>query len=122
MRAPRPQQTVGEDMAAFGIGTKLYLVDGQEIGAHPLGHRLYGADPILGARRHDPFLAGDQRHDRRAADRDDLVIDLARQQPQGQPDHTGPVSQHTLDGIMGLPGIGRPENGRDPGLPGHVFL
>ena len=60
------QQPVGEDMAALGIGTELDLVDGEEIGADLGGHRLDRADPVLRPLGHDPFLAGDKRHDRRA--------------------------------------------------------
>ncbi len=44
---------------------------------------------------------------------DDLVVDLARQQPQRQADNAGRMRQHPLDGEMGLAGIGRPENGGD---------
>ena len=114
MQAPRTQQPVGEDMAAFRIGAKLDLVHGQKIDAHAFGHRFNGADPILGARRHDAFFARDQRHDRGAACADDLVIDLARQQAQRQADDPGPVPQHPFDGVMRLAGIRRPEDRRDP--------
>ena len=50
----------------------------------------------------------------------DLVVDLAREQPQRQPDHAGGMRQHPLDGEMGLAGIGRAENGGDarPALAG----
>ena len=44
-----------------------------------------------------------------------LVVDLARQQPQRQPDHAGRMRQHALDGEMGLAGIGRAQHGRDAG-------
>ena len=74
-------------MAAFGIGAKLDFIDCHEIGAHTVRHRLDRADPVLGAGRHDPFLARDQRHNRRATSGNDLVIDLARQQAQRQADH-----------------------------------
>ena len=113
MRAPRPQQPVGKDMAAFRVGTQLDFVHGQEICAHPLGHRLDGADPVLRARRHDAFLARDQRHHRRPPDCDDAVIDLARQQPQRQADDPGAMAQHALDGIVGLARVGRAKDGRN---------
>ena len=38
---------------------------------------------------------------------DALVVDLAREQPQRQPDHAGRMRQHALDGEMGLAGVGR---------------
>ena len=102
-------------MAAFGIGTKLDFVDSDEISPHAFGHRLDGADPILGARRHDPFFARDQRHDRRAANGNDLVIDLARQQTQRQTDHTGSVPQHTFDRVMGFTCVRRAKYGHYSG-------
>ena len=46
---------------------------------------------------------------------DDLVVDLARQQPQRQADHAGGMRQHPLDREMGLAGVGRPEHGGDAG-------
>ena len=110
MLPARPQQTVCEHMPPFRIGAELNFVDGQKIDAHPFGHRLDGADPILGARRHDSLFAGDQRHNRRAPLGHDAVIDLARQQAQRQTDHAGAIAQHPLDGVMGLARIGRAEN------------
>ena len=67
MQAARVQQPVGEDMAAFGIGAKLDLVDRQEVGAITSGIASTVADPVCGAFGHDALLAGDQRHHRRAA-------------------------------------------------------
>ncbi len=113
------QQAVGEDMAAFGIGTKLDLVDGQKVGAGAFGHRLDRRHPVLRALGHDPLLAGDERHHRRPAQGDDPVIDLARQQAQRQADHAGAVGQHPLDRVMGLAGIGGPEDRGDPRLRCH---
>ncbi len=45
------------------------------------------------ARWRDLFLAGDQRHGRRAAPFDHPLIDLARQQPQRQADHSRRVTR-----------------------------
>jgi hypothetical protein len=42
-----------------------------------------------------------------------VMINLARQQPQGQADHARRMAQHALDGEMGLTGIGRAEHGGD---------
>ena len=49
------------------------------------------------------------------------VLELARsgipapaQQPQRQPDDPRPVRQHPFDGVMGLAGVGRPKDRRDP--------
>ena len=44
---------------------------------------------------------------------DDLVVDLAREQPERQPDNADVMREHALDGEMGLAGIGRPEHGGD---------
>ena len=115
-----PQQAIREHMAALGIGTKLDLVDADEITAHALGHRLDRADPVLRAWRYDPLLASDKRHNRRPARGDDLVIDLARQKPQRQSDHTGTIAQHPVDGVVGLACVGRAENRRNPRMSGHV--
>ena len=113
MQPPRVQQAFGEHMATLGIGAKLYFVDGDEIGAQPLRHRLDRADPVLRALRHDPLFAGDQRHDARPAQGDDPVIDLARQKTQRQPDDSRAMRQHPFDGVVSLARIRRAENGRD---------
>ena len=42
-----------------------------------------------------------------------LVVDLAREQPQRQPDHARGMRQHPLDGEVGLAGVGRPEHRGD---------
>ena len=114
-RAARPQQAVGENMAAFRVGTELDFVDGYEIGTHAFGHRLDRADPILGARGHDPFFARDKRHDRRPANGDDLVINLAREQTQRQANDTGPVAQHTFNRVMRFTCVRRAQYGHDSG-------
>ena len=50
--------------------------------------------------------------DRLGADAlDELVVDLAREQPQRQADDAGRMREHALDGEMRLAGIGRPEHG-----------
>ena len=52
---------------------------------------------------------------------DALVVDLARQQPQRQPDDSRRMAEHPLDGEMGLAGIGRPKHGGDARAAGtHV--
>ncbi len=120
MQAARVQQPVGKDMAALRIGAKLDLIDGQKIRADIGGHRFDRADPIGRAVGHDPFLARDQRHDGRATDRDDAIIDLARQQPQRQADHACAVGQHPFNGVVGFAGIRRSENRGDRAVWGHI--
>ena len=117
--APAPvQHAVGEDVAALEIGGELDFVDGEECDVEIARHRLDGRDPEARIGRLDLLLAGDER-DRIGADPlDGAVIDLARQQPQRQPDHPGRMRQHPLDGEMGLPGIGRTEHGGDAGATG----
>ncbi len=78
-------------------------------------HRLDGGNPEARVRRLDLLLAGDQRDVVGADPVDDLVVDLARQQPQRQPDHAGRMAEHPLDGEMGLAGVGRAEHGGDAG-------
>ncbi len=107
------QDAVGEDVAAFEIGRDLDFIDREKRDVEIPRHRLDGGDPeprILGL---DLLFAGDQRHRIHAGAVGDLVVDLARQQPQRQPDHAGGMRQHPLDREMGLAGIGRPEHGGD---------
>ena len=78
-------------------------------------HRLDRRHPEARVRRLDLLFAGDERDVLRADPVDDLVVDLARQQPQRQADHAGGMRQHPLDGEMGLAGVGRPEHGGDAG-------
>ena len=59
------------------------------------------------------FLAGDQGRRRPALLGYDAVVDLTRQQPQGQSDRPGAVAEHALDREMGLAGIGGAEDGGD---------
>ena len=113
--AARIQQAVGEDMAAFRIGAKLDLVDGEKRRAQIERHRLDRADEILCLRRHDLFFACDERTYFRALDAHDAVIDLARQQAQRQADHAGFVGQHALDGEEGLAGVGGAQDRRHLG-------
>ncbi len=101
-------------MAALGIGTKLDFINRNEIGTDFLWHRLDRADPILRAIRDNPFFPGDKRHTRGATLRHDPVIDLARQKPQRQANHPGPVAQHAFNRVMRFAGIGRPEDRRYP--------
>ena len=106
-------------MAALGVGAELNFIDGQKIAAHPLGHGLDRAYPIGRAIGHDTLFARHQRHHRRAAQRHDLVIDLARQQAQRQANDAGAMCQHPLDCIMGLAGVGWPKDRRYPRILGH---
>ncbi len=111
----RMQQPVGEDMAALRIGAELDLVDHQAGDRDVQRHRLDGADVKARRPGDDLLLARDQRHLVGAAQLDDPVIDLARQQAQRQADHAGFVGQHAFDGEMGLAGIGGPQDGGDFG-------
>ena len=112
------EHAVGEDVAAFEIGAELHLVDGEEGDVEIARHRLDGRHPVARIRRLDLLLAGDERDRLGAHARRDLVVDLARQQPQRQPDDAGGMAEHALDGEMGLAGIGRPEHGGDAGAAG----
>ena len=119
------QDAVGEDMATFGIGAQLRLVqrDKGEI-AEAAGHRsgfpaatdrhgFGGAEEIARARWHDLFFAGDEGDLLRALDRDDAVIDFARQQAQRKAHHAARMAAHALDGEMGLAGIGGAQHSGD---------
>jgi hypothetical protein len=107
----RMQQSMGEDVAALGVGAELDLVDGEELDPAVERHRLDRAHPIARRQRHDLFFAGDQRDVARAARLDHAVVDLARQQPQRQADHAGRMAEHALDRQMRLASVGGAENG-----------
>ena len=69
-------------MAALGIGAELRLVERDE-GEVAVGRHASAVQRILArVRRHDLLLAGEQRDLRLALDRDDAVIDLAREQAE----------------------------------------
>ena len=79
------QHAVGEDVAALEIGAELHLVDRKEGDIKVARHRLDGRDPIARAWRLDLLLAGHEGDRVGAQPLDDLVVDLAREQPQRQP-------------------------------------
>ena len=101
-------------MPPVRVAAKLDFIHRHEIRADLQRHRLDRTDPISGAVRYDAFFAGHQRHDRRSALCHDPVIDFTRQQAQRQADHPGAMRQHPFDGKMGLAGVRRSENRRDP--------
>ena len=112
------EHAVGEDMAAFEIGAELDLIDSKERDVEIAWHRFDGRHPVTRMRRLDLLLAGDKRDRLGAHARRNLVVDLARQQPERQTDDAGGMAEHALDGEMGLAGIGRPENGGDASAAG----
>src|SRR6266545_8269514 len=107
------EQAFGEDMAALAVCRKLDLVDGDEVGIELERHGLDGAN--VEARRGglDLLLASDEGDLCRADAGDDLVVDLAREKPEGKSDDANVVGEHALDGEMGLAGVGRPEHRGD---------
>ena len=104
------EQAIGEDVAALAVGSELNLVDGDEVRLEVERHRLDRAHIIARRRRLDLLFAGDQRDFGGADAGDDLVVDLAREQPQRQADDADVVREQALDGEMGLAGVGRPEH------------
>jgi hypothetical protein len=76
----------GEDMAPVEIGRELELVDRDECDVEIARHGLDGGDPEARVGRLDLLLAGDQRDRVAAHPLDRLVVDLAGEQPQRQPD------------------------------------
>ncbi|ODR99351.1 hypothetical protein AUC68_05090 [Methyloceanibacter methanicus] len=106
------EQAVGEHMPALPVGGDLDFVDGDEIGLQLARHGLHRADEEARARRLDLLLARDERNLARSGFGDDLLVDLAREQPQRQTDDPHLVGKHALDGEMRLAGIGGAEHGR----------
>ncbi len=107
------EHAVGEDVAALQIRAQLYLVDRHEGDIEVARHRLHGGDPEARIGRLDLLLAGHQRDRLRAGAFSHFIVDLARQEPQRQPDDPGGMGQHALDGEVRLAGIGRSENSGD---------
>jgi hypothetical protein len=100
-------------MPALQIGGDLDFVDREKRHVEIPRHGFHGGNPEPRLWWLYLFLAGDQRNGIDAGAIGDLVVDLARQQPQRQPDHARGMRQHPLDRQMGLAGIGRPEHGGD---------
>lgn len=115
------QDAIGEDMPAFEIGCDLDFVDGEKTDVDIARHRLDGGDPVARIFRLDLLFAGDQRDRFNAGAIRDLVVDLARQEPQRQADDPGRMRQHPLDRQMRLAGVGRPEDCGDAGA-GSAFV
>lgn len=108
--AAQMQNAVREDVATFEVTRQLHLVDGDEGGARLARHGLHRAHRIARVGRRYLFFTRHQRDVLRPDLLDHTRIDLARQQPQRQADNAAAVRHHTLDGIMGLAGIGRSEH------------
>jgi hypothetical protein len=99
--------------AALEIGAELRFVDGDEGDVDVARHRLDGRHPEARVRRLDLLFAGDERDVLGPDAVDALVVDLARQEPQRQPDHAGRMREHPLDREMGLAGVGRAKHRGD---------
>ena len=80
------QQPVSEEVPALAISSELRFVERNESEICADRHRLDGTQQIARILGLDPLLAGDQRHLASTFDLADLVIDLARQQPQRKAD------------------------------------
>ena len=108
------QEPVGEEVAAFRIGAKLDLIDGEKFDLAVERHRLDRADEVARPGGNDLFFAGDQRDLSRAPRLDHPIVNFARQQPQRQADHAGGMSQHPLHRQMRLARVRRAKNCNEP--------
>ena len=104
------ENAICEDVAAVEIARDLHLIHGQELDRDIERHGLDGAHEIPRAFRDDLLFAGDQRRDRLALRGNHAIVNLARQQPEGQPDHATGVTEHALDREMGLTRVGRTQH------------
>ncbi len=108
-------------MTTLEIGGELNFIDGQERDIKVARHGFDGGDPEPRIGRLDLLLAGDESHGIGADAFHRAVVDLARQQPQRQPDQAGRMRQHAFDREMSLAGIGRPKHGGHAGPAGtHI--
>ncbi|MBA7474470.1 hypothetical protein ES707_09824 [subsurface metagenome] len=115
------EHAVGEDMTALEIRGNLDFVDGQERHVEIARHGFHGGNPEARRLRLDLLLAGDQRDALAARTIGDLVVDLAREQPQRQADQAARMRQHALDRQMRLAGVGGPQHGGNAGA-GRPFI
>ena len=120
MTPAQVQQAVGEDVAPVQVGGQLNLVDGQEGDVGVRRHGLDGADAKPCAGGQDLFLARDKRDILNTHLCHYAAIDLAGQQTQRQPDHAGGLSDHPLDGHVGLARVGGPQHGGHAPARQHV--
>ena len=110
---PRLQQPFREHVPPVRIGAHLDFVDGKEIDRPVQWHGLDRAQEITRPFGQDLFLAGDQRDLALAFLLDRPVIVFPRQQAQGKADDAGRIGQQAVHRQMGLPRIGRAEDGDD---------
>ena len=110
-RSARPEDPVGKDIAALGIGCELDLVDRQELDLAVDRHGLDRTEKKARGRRNDLFFARDQRHRMAAGGAHRPVVVLPGKQAQREADHAGAVRQHAFHREMRLAGVGRPEDG-----------
>jgi len=80
------QQPVSKNVPALAVGGKLGFVKRDKGKVSANRHRLDRAQQIACVLRLDFFLASDQRYLAWPLDRADLVVDLARKQPQRKAD------------------------------------
>src|SRR5262249_52749674 len=95
--AARVEKAVREEGTTVWVGGKLDFIDGQEVDLDIARHRLDGANVITRTLRLDLLFAGNKRNVFRPDASDDLVVNLAREQAQRQPDETALMTKHTLD-------------------------
>ncbi len=107
------EQAVGEHMPALGIRRELNLVHGDEVRFELPRHGLDRADIEARRGRLDLLLAGDERDFAWPDAGNNLVVDLARQEPERQADDADIMGKHALDREMGLARVGGPEHGGD---------
>jgi hypothetical protein len=106
-------------VATLIVCGELDLVDRDEIDAQIHRHGLDRADPVARARGDALLLTGHQRDAPLAHASRQLVVDLAREQPQRHADHAAVVFQHALERAVRLAGVRRPEQSGDRGGLSH---
>ena len=81
------ENAVGEDMAAFKVGTNLHFINREKRHIDFGWHRLNRAHPITGVDGNDLFFARYQGYGLITRTQPHLVVDLTRQEAQRQADH-----------------------------------
>src|SRR5690606_41962097 len=108
-----PEPTVAGTMTPVVDGVRSRPVDADEGAFASGGRRFHRAAQKARSRGHDSLYPRAQPDLDRALDRDDAVINLAREQAQRKAHHAARMGGQALDRQMGFAGVGGAKDGLD---------
>ena len=109
--ATRMQNTLGENMPAFWVCTKLRLIHGDKGIIAINRHAFHSGQHPACALWHNALFTGNKRNLFWPFNGANPVINLPRQQAQRKADKAGTVRTKPLNSQMRFAGIGRPQYG-----------